>query len=298
MIGILVRKLLRDVWVALLVVSLLLFAFEALWAHVTRRIVEDVVGPLIQQFGGPAVLDFVRTQIFSGSGRLLQAIIGGDTIRIEQAGDLMSVGYVHPLVETILCIWAVGRASGAIAGELDRGTMELLLAQPLPRWELIAAHFSVDVIVIPVLCLSMWAGVWTGCWLSGLLDHPQAHLRVDPWRFGPALLNTGLLVFAVSGYTLLLSSWGRFRGRVMGLAILAGLVMFLLNVIGQLWDTIGWVRPWTVFYYYQPQLIILNQNWWQRWEIWQHLGVLLAVGAVGYLVAVEHFNRRDLPAPL
>ena len=47
--------------------------------------------------------------------------------------DMLSIGYVHPLVQIIFCIWAVGRASGAVAGELDRGTMELLLAQPLSR---------------------------------------------------------------------------------------------------------------------------------------------------------------------
>ena len=47
--------------------------------------------------------------------------------------DMLSIGYVHPLMQTIFCIWAVGRASGAIAGEMDRGTMELLLAQPLAR---------------------------------------------------------------------------------------------------------------------------------------------------------------------
>ena len=47
-------------------------------------------------------------------------------MNLDRAMDMLSIGYVHPLVQTIFCVWAVGRASGALAGELDRGTMELL----------------------------------------------------------------------------------------------------------------------------------------------------------------------------
>src|SRR5258708_32498575 len=60
--------------------------------------------------------------------------------------------------------WAIGGGASAIAGEIDRGTMELLLAQPLARFKLILAHFIVDVLTIPVLCLSLWAGTCLG-WL-------------------------------------------------------------------------------------------------------------------------------------
>src|SRR5262249_11858812 len=88
--------------------------------------------------------------------------------------DLLSIGYVHPLIVAIFCIWGVGRAAGALAGEVDRGTMELLLAQPLSRARLILAHLLVDAITIPILCLSLWAGNGVGVWLIG----PQ--VKVNP----------------------------------------------------------------------------------------------------------------------
>jgi ABC-2 type transport system permease protein len=210
----------------------------------------------------------------------------------------MTVAYVHPLTQTILCVWAIGRASGAVAGELDRGTMELLLAQPLPRRTLILAHLCVDAIVIPALCLAMWAGTWVGAWAVGFLGNPDELMRVEPLHFAPALLNAGLLTFAVSGYTLWLSSLGRFRGRVMGLAVLLTLVQFLVNVIGQLWEVIEPLRPLTVFYYYQPQSLILHDGWYAQPGTWLRLDVLLAVGCTGYLLALVTFQRRDLPAPL
>jgi ABC-2 type transport system permease protein len=295
MTGVLVRKLLRDVRLALLIIAVLLAAFQCLWAKVAERISGGILPPLLKL--GITLWD-IREVVFQGPGQILQTLMGGEAIHLERAQDMVSIGFVHPLTQTILCVWAIGRASGAVAGEIDRGTMELLLAQPLARPKLLLAHFWVDLVTIPVLCLSLWSGMWLGTWLVGLLDQRSTDMQVSPLAFGPSLLNVAALVFAVSGYTIWLSARGRFRGRVMGLAVLLTLLMFLVNVVGQLWDVMGPCLPFTVFYYYQPQQIILNPDWAADAKVWWRLGVLLAVGLAGYLGALWTFSRRDLPAPL
>jgi ABC-2 type transport system permease protein len=292
----------------------LLLAFECLWAKVTYHITQEVLRPFIelirqrraqgtlglpaQMFTDQQALREILDIAFRGPGQIIQVLIGGDSINLMNTRDMLSIGYVHSLVQTILCVWAIGRAAGAVAGELDRGTLELLLAQPLPRWKLILAHFYVDMLTIPILCLSMWAGTALGAWLMGMTAAEAASQRVNPWLFGPALLNTAALVFAVSGYTMLLSAVGRFRNRVLGVAVLLTLLQFLINVLGQLWEPIRLLRPFTVFYYYQPQPMILDSEWFYSWAVWYNLLILLLVGSVGYLLALEMFRRRDLPAPL
>jgi ABC-2 type transport system permease protein len=306
MTRILVGKLLRDVRLALCIVALLLAAFQCLWAKITQRIVAELI-PQFQQL--MPLADLVRI-LFTGPGRLVQTLMGGESIQLDSALDMLSIGYVHPLVQTILCIWAIGRAAGAIAGEIDRGTMELLLAQPLARYRVVLAHLCIDLIAIPMLCLAMWGGTWLGTWLVGILEigvrSQRFEQHVDPWAFGPALWNVAALLFAVGGYTMWLSAAGRFRGRVMGSAVLVTLLQFLVNLIGQLWDVMAPLRPFTVFYYYQPQQIILRDNWRVLVTMpWQQAGyainmiaVLGAVGAAGYGLALWTFCRRDLPAPL
>ena len=49
-----------------------------------------------------------------------------------------------------------------VAGELDRGTMELLMSQPVPRNRLILAHFLVDLVVLPTVCLAFFLGTQFG----------------------------------------------------------------------------------------------------------------------------------------
>ena len=161
------------------------------------------------------------------------------------------------------------------------------------------------------LCLSLWGGTWLGVWLTGMLRlGAPVHTRelfVDPRLLGPSLCQVGALLFAVSGYTMWLSARGRFRGRVMAVAVLITLLQFLVNVIGQLWDTIAPLRQLTIFYYYQPQQIILENRWTidlaRSWHLSQPLTlnvmvVLVTVGLAGYGLALWKFCRRDLPAPL
>jgi ABC-2 type transport system permease protein len=304
----LLAKLLRDLRGPLLVVMLLLCAFQCLWAKITQRIIQE----LLPEFTRVMVLGDLERILFQGPGKLMQTLMGGESIRINSTLDMLSIGYVHPLIQAIFCIWAIGRAAGAITGEIDRGTMELLLAQPIARWRVVAAHFLVDLATIPLLCLSLWAGTWLGTWLVGMLslEAPRGMLvqAVDPRLFGPALGNVGALIFAVGGYTMALSAAGRFRGRVLGIAVLATLVQFLVNVVGQLWDLIEPLRQFTVFYYYQPQQVVLKDRWTVTVGQLANGGaagiqvpavaVLLAVGLIGYAVALWTFCRRDLPAPL
>jgi ABC-2 type transport system permease protein len=297
MTRILVGKLLRDVRVSLIIVSLLLAAFQVLWARVTQRIADS--GQLLDMLRqlGVSIQD-IRAVVFQGPGQIIQAIMGGENIRIDHAADMISIAYVHPLTMFILSIWAIGRASGAIAGEIDRGTMELLLAQPIRRSQVVLGHLCVDLLTIPVLCLSMWAGTWLGVSLVGFIGNPNEILAVNPWLFGPGLVCVALLVFALSGLTMWVSSAGRFRWRVLGAAAILALVQFLVNLIGQLWEPAAPLRPLTVFYYYQPQPIILESDWYQQPDVWLRMGVLAAVGTVGYGMALWIFCRRDLPAPL
>ena len=178
MILVLVRKLLRDLRIAWIVVAILLFLFQILWSRIAQRTTDligqfNVMGIDVQQ------LEKMVLKKNDFPGKMVQSIIGGENIEINRAGDFMSISYVHPLVLTVLSIWAIGRAANAIAGEIDRGTMELLLAQPIRRTHIIVAHLCVDLIVFPTLCLAVWIGTYCGTWWMGLQTAELEMLRVD-----------------------------------------------------------------------------------------------------------------------
>jgi ABC-2 type transport system permease protein len=338
MTAILVRKLLRDVRPALVVVCLILFAFAAFWVKIAQRVTAEIapvfstVGKIFEEVrqpgeeGGKAKNVF-EDVLFKGPGKVSQAALGWGDLNFERPNDFLAMGMLHPVVLTLCVVWGVGRAAGAVAGEIDRGTMELLMSQPVPRSRLILAHFVVDLIVLPVICLSFFLGTQFGLAVVGdfvpdyttlrnlkgpgaeflreKLPTDDSPLPVDGTSELYGLVNTLALLFAVSGMTMAISAAGRSRWKATGYAVLVVVLMFVANTIGQLWEPVGWVRPLTFFFYYQPQRAMLDADWmadlgkaWPGMPPVSGPGVLFAVGAVGYLLALRTFTRRDLPAPL
>jgi ABC-2 type transport system permease protein len=314
---VLVRKLLRDIRWPLLVVGLLLFLFSAFWVKICQRVTTEIA-PFFNILGaaqgiGKEVFDEV---IFKGPGKVSQAVMGGAEIQFDKPNDFLAVELLHPVVVILSSLWAVGRAAAAVSGELDRGTMELLLSQPVPRNRLILAHLLVDLLAIPLLCGCIVLGTQTGLALIGPFDVDYSVLQKLPKpvreavKPGPPTLqvsaarqwlgtvNLAALMFALSGLTLLVSSLGRSRWRTMATAGLGVVGMFVANVVGQLWDAAAWVRPATAFFYYQPQKVWLKGDWTADGTDIPGAAVLLAVGVIGYLAALRAFTRRDLPAPL
>jgi ABC-2 type transport system permease protein len=323
----LVRKLLRDVRPALLVVCLVLFAFATLWVKIAQRVTSEIA-PVFNSvalvFGDK---NLFQDLIFKGPGRVSQAALGWGDLNFERPDDFLAMGILHPVVLILALVWSIGRAGGAIAGEIERGTMELLLSQPLPRNRLILAHFLVDLLVLPLICSAYFAGTQFGLYLVGdfvpdyttlrnlkapsgqaialpIPDDPQP-LPVNGLAEFWGLLNTVALMFAVSGMTLAISAVGRSRWRTVGYAVLIVVVMFVANTLGQLWEPAAFTRPVTLFFYYQPQKAMLQGNWltdlgqaWPGAPAVPGVAVLVAVGILGYLSAWRTFVRRDLPAPL
>ena len=303
MLWILFRKILRDLRWPFLGIAVLLTAFEMLWAKITQRITQELL-PAFANLGVSADL-IIEKVMDKDFGKFVQSLIGGENIRLHVPNDMLTIGYVHPVVQTIFAIWTVGRASGALAGEMERGTMELLLAQPLRRRTVILAHLAVDLVTIPALCLCMILGTWLGVHVVGFSDEAFATLQLH--QFWGGLVNSAALLFALSGITLALSALGRSRWRVMAVAIAVVLVSFIVNVLGQLWSVLRPWRPLSLFYYYQPQPIILKNVWTVNFlsvneTVWiagvPVIPVLLILGVVGYVTALGVFCRRDLPAPL
>lgn len=323
---ILVKKLLRDSRPALVVVCVLLFLFAALWVKVTQRVTAEIT-PFFNTVARVAGLPpkLFEDVLFKGPGKVSQAVLGGGDLRFERPTDFLAVGLLHPVVVILTSVWAVGRAAGAVAGELDKGTMELLMSQPVPRNRLILAHLIVDALVIPLLCLSFYLGTQAGLWAVGPFEIDYTGVRTalskelppplldalkiptEPERMpvsaagqAAALVNLAALMFALSGLTMALSAAGRSRWKVVGFGVLMGVMMFAGNVLGQLWDGAAWVRPFTAFYYYQPQKVMLRGEWTADvfGVVAPVVPVLLLAGAAGYALALRTFTRRDLPAPL
>lgn len=203
---------------------------------------------------------------------------------------LIMASWNHPFILLTMAIWAISRGSIAVGGEVERGTLDLVLSRPVARTSYLLSHVLVAVFGLFFLGLALAVGTITGV--------RNNYLRVPP-SFATLLqpaMNLAALGLPIYGYTLLVSALDQVRWRptmVGSVATLIGFVAWVISVIPVLqkyeWRT--WVERISIFKLYNPVDAVGAAEFLGR-----DLGILAGLGAGFVALAFLAFLRRDLPA--
>lgn len=208
---------------------------------------------------------------------LLALIGGGDMSTPEGWYQVETLGTMAPIAVVVVTM-AIG--SGALAGEEERRTMGLLLANPISRSKVVLEKAAAMALYGVAVGVSIFAGVATGSLLGGL--------GMDIGNIAATSLLVTLLGIAFGALALALSAaTGQVRVAVFG-AVGVALVLFVLNAFLPLTDTLAGYVKWSPFYYYLSSDPLINGMHWGH-------GVVLSGLAVGLIaLSVVLFERRDL----
>ena len=114
---------------------------------------------------------------------------GGDIFSLSGS---ISLGAIHPISLILNSVFAVGFATAAVAGERQRGTLEVLLARPLSRRAIYVTLLVATLTFVAVAVLATILGAILGSAVAGVLDQ----LKVD--RLPLVWLNGFLLFSAIA----------------------------------------------------------------------------------------------------
>jgi len=189
--------------------------------------------------------------------------------------------------------------------------MEMLLAQPVSRVQVLWSQASVTIAGLALLAATSWFGLylgiqtntikesvsqtWTVPWLGIELPVPLAEEevvrrpmadRVNPANLVPAAVNVFSLGFFLAGLSTLLSSWDRYRWRTIGLVVGIYIVQLTLKIIGLASDRLAWLGRLTFFTAYDPVRFVSIAVY-QPESTWSlvlrdEAGHFLSLGPVGY----------------
>jgi ABC-2 type transport system permease protein len=197
----------------------------------------------------------------------------------------ITIGFQHPLAIAFLGIFAIGATTGAIAGERERGTLEVLLARPISRRTLYLTVAGAVVVLLAVELASLLAGQWTGILLTGVAD------QIDSSAVWLIFVNGLLLWGAFAAFGLATSVSFDRHGPAIGLAMAFLLVNYFLEILGSLWTDVAWSQEYSLFHHFQPGELLTGTADPIDFVI---LGIAVAVPVIYGLVV---FPRRDLAAP-
>lgn len=236
---------------------------------------------LFGTFGDVAMRDMTRI-----SPQLLSGLLGGLTVGFDPLATWLATLLAHPLLLTLLTAAIVAIASRGVAGEVDRGTMDLLLSTPLARRLVVIGNALFlqlfIVLLVAIAGLAMWVGLSIG----------EIALPESLSAFAWVLVNLWALFTAVGGLCLLVSTCSDRQGNVIAIGISFVVVSFFVNLIASLWSLVRWADVVSVFHYYQPHPLVREGQ-----VPWMHLGVLGALAVATHVLAVLVFERRDIAGP-
>ncbi len=228
----------------------------------------------------PAVSHFIATALGAAPPQFL-ALLSPDLVNSITAQGIIGIGYTHPFVLLMMGVWAVRVPSAALAGEVGRGTMDLIAARPVPRPAQVAAALLALLGGLSVLAFAAWLGT-----LVGLAAVPVAGVSV--WAYLPVAAAMWLLFAAWGAVGIAISALAREAGHA--IAWTSGLMAgsYVLDYAARVWPAIASVRPLSLFRYYEPQQVVRSGL-----EA-ADAAVFAVVGAAALLVAFGAFSRRDL----
>jgi ABC-2 type transport system permease protein len=186
-------------------------------------------------------------------------------------------GVILPIVVPFFGVIAL---SGVIAGAEERGRLDLLLGNPIPRWQLVVGSFAVVAAFLFVLATVIACAIWLAATALDLALTFQQSARAA-FALWPLAVAFAALALALSAVV---------RQRAAALGGTAGILflMFLTNVIGRLAPPVSGIR-WASAYHYYGNAIV-DGLWWTG------VAVLVGVALALVAVAVVAFDRRDIYA--
>lgn len=197
----------------------------------------------------------------------------------------ITLGVQHPLALAMLAVFAVGATSTAIAGERERGTLEVLLARPLSRTSLYVTVAVALLLVVALVLIAILGGMLAGALLLGVAG------EVDPAMMPLVVLNGFALWAAFATFGLATSVSFDRAGPAIGLSLAYLLIHYFLEILGSLWADAAWTQQYSLFHRFQPGLILTDG--------FRPLDMLIvSVAAIIPVVyALIIFPRRDVAAP-
>ncbi|MBT8375177.1 MAG: ABC transporter permease [Deltaproteobacteria bacterium] len=214
----------------------------------------------------------------------VQAMFGEDFVSMLTVEGAAALALNHPLVLVILSIGAIIIPSRHIAGEIEAGTLELVLSFPVKRIRLLLNLFISGVVF---LFLIIFCALCSSLLSINIFHQLTFVLFTKMLKIG---CNLWLLFVFIMSLTLTLSSFEK-EGSKVGIRVAGiALVFYLLHYLSSLWDAIKFTKPFNIFTYYQPQDLMTGQR-----SFLLHLLVLSCLIVLCLIVSIYQFNHRDIP---
>jgi ABC-2 type transport system permease protein len=264
----LLLKAAHEMWPATLLCGVWLFGVEAALAYVLPTF-EAQLADAMRQIG------FVKTFVGVMLGVNMSGQMGPEAIQ--------AYAWVHPVVLALVWTHALVCCTRTPAGEVDRGTADVIFTLPVTRWEILRSETAVWLAATLVVL---------GLTVLGNLVGASFTEEDEPMQWPRLLIvlaNLLCMILAVGGLAWLVSAVCDRRGTAIAIAFGLLLTSFLLNFLAQFWSVAEHLSFLGLLNYFRPLFVFRDGT-----IPWHDMGILLAAAIGLWTAAGVVFSRRDV----
>ena len=211
----------------------------------------------------------------------LQAFVAfGGKVDYASAAGYLGIELFSLMVPLLFLVAAIGTGAGTIAGEEERGTLELLLSNPVSRARVVVEKSVALALEVAALGVVLWAALWVGALAVGM--------DISMWHLASATLAAVVLAIAYGEIAVLVGAASGRRGLTIGVTAALGVAAYLVNGLAPLVDALDGPQKLSPFYHYAAGDPL------RRGLSLGHLSVLAAIAIVAAAAAPWAFSRRDV----
>jgi len=215
---------------------------------------------------------------------IMKSALGGEALQAGNTAGLIAIGYQHPLVLVLYMLFAVGVPTSLLAGEVQKGTMELILSRPTTRTHVYICAGVLTLAGMFALVIVMFLGTVVATNIYDFGEPIPLHL------FFRVAVNGGLLASAVGAIALMAAAVFRRQSMAVGVTVAFLVGNYFVEVISAWWPRMNFLQPATLFYYVNGVEIFTRPTW-----PLGDMGVLVAILVIAAIAGGIIWHRRDLP---
>lgn len=211
----------------------------------------------------------------------IRKAFGGENMQFASFDGFLSVEYFSQMWPIIMIAFSVSIATGAIAAEIEKGTMELLLSQPVTRRAVIVTrHLFFELGLIILIAASI---------LPVMIGAPMVDGDISNAALLAFVVPSLLFYTAIGSVTFAFSTLFSSRGRAIFVSL--GLIIFsyALDILAKVNETFSDFHFLSIFKYWDPYRYLHGPDW-----AWGDLAVLAVISLASTAFAVWWFERRDI----
>ncbi len=198
---------------------------------------------------------------------------------------VITLMFEHPLLIALVSTVALAITIPALAGQRQRGTLEMLLARPIKRSTLLATVAVAVASMLLLVLFGMVAGIMAGSYVEGLSDQVPVRELLVVW------LWSVLLYAAFASFALAASATSNRNGPAVFWTLGFLIVNYFFEILGGFWSRARAWQPYSLFHHFQASEILAGRP--SAFDL-MVLGLAIVL-PLAYALYV--FPRRDLPAP-